>query len=139
MDNSETQKIAQMKKRIGENIRRIRLQHQVEVKQLCSDLEISPSAYSNIERGVTDINISRVMQLADYFSVHYAQILAIDNTTIFQFTPHSSHTSTQHNINHQAAISHNEGFDMAFRQAQSESQYLREQNNRLLELLAKNK
>lgn len=86
-----------LKRRIGENIKKIRQQQGIEVKQICRDLKISNSAYSNIERGITDINISRIVQLADYFSVHYAQILSIDNTTIYQFSPQSLATSTQHN------------------------------------------
>ncbi len=135
--SKEKSQIDYLKKRIGENIRKIRQQMQIEVKQLCNDLEISPSAYSNIERGVTDISISRVMQLADYFSVHYAQILAVDNTTIFQFSPQSLANSTQHNVNHQATTLNNDGFQLALEQANNEILYLKEQNLKLLDALTK--
>src|SRR5690606_4165924 len=92
--NREQTKTEYIKKRIGDNIRKIRQQQQIEVKQVCLDLGISPATYSNIERGVTDISISRILQLSDYFSVHYSQILTVENTTIYQFSPHSSDSST---------------------------------------------
>mgnify|MGYP001451805307 CR=1 FL=1 len=126
-----------IKKRIGENIKSIRQRLNIEVKQLCSELEISPSAYSNIERGVTDINISRLLQLAEYFSVHYSQILSVDNTSVFQFTLQSQANSTQHNINQQAATINTDGNEKALLQANSIIEYLKEQNAQLLQLIVK--
>lgn len=135
--NSDTTKTSNLKKRIGENIRKIRQQANIEVKQVCGDLQISPATYSNIERGVTDISISRVIQLADYFSVHYSQILAVDNTTIYQFSQNSSDTSTQ--SNQQIATMNSDGNETALQQAKQEIAYLREQNERLLKQLTKGK
>ncbi len=126
-----------LKKRIGENIKSIRQRLNIEVKQLCSELEISPSAYSNIERGVTDINISRLLQLAEYFSVHYSQILSVDNTSVFQFTLQSQANSTQHNINQQAATINTDGNEKALLQANNIIEYLKEQNAQLLQLIVK--
>ncbi len=126
-----------IKKRIGENIKSIRQRLNIEVKQLCSELDISPSAYSNIERGVTDINISRLLQLAEYFSVHYSQILSVDNTSVFQFTLQSQANSTQHNINQQAATINTDGNEKALLQANSIIEYLKEQNAQLLQLIVK--
>lgn len=137
MDTTESTKIANLKKRIGENIRKIRQQASIEVKQVCSDLQISPATYSNIERGVTDISISRVIQLADYFSVHYSQILAVDNTTIYQFSQSSNDESTQ--SNQQIATMSTDGNAMALQQAKQEISYLREQNEKLLKQLTKGK
>ena len=137
MDTTESTKTTNLKKRIGENIRKIRQQASIEVKQVCSDLQISPATYSNIERGVTDISISRVIQLADYFSVHYSQILAVDNTTIYQFSQSSSDTSTQ--SNQQIATMNTDGNDIALQQAKQEIAYLREQNEKLLKQLTKGK
>ena len=125
-----------IKKRIGDNIRKIRLQQQIEVKQVCHDIGISPATYSNIERGVTDISISRILQLSDYFSVHYSQILIVEYPTIYQFSPHSSDSSTQHNISNQATTLNNDGYEIALQQANREIQYLQKQNQQLLDLLA---
>lgn len=136
MDSNDSTKTANLKKRIGENIRKIRQQANIEVKQVCSDLQLSPAAYSNIERGVTDISISRVIQLADYFAVHYSQILAVDNTTIYQFSQQSSDESSQ--TNQQVATMNSDG-SAALLQAKEEIAYLREQNERLLAQLTKSK
>lgn len=129
-------KAADLKRKIGENIRKIRLNNNVEVKRLCSDLAISPAAYSNIERGVTDINISRIMQLADYFAVHYSQILAVGNTIIHQFS-HTNNESTRHN--QQIATMNVDSYTLTLQQIKEENQYLREQNNKLLDKLVRTK
>jgi len=109
----------------------------IEVKCVCNDLELSPSAYSNIERGVTDISVSRLLQLTEYYAVHYAQILAVDNVTFPLFSPKGLANSPQHNINNQTTTLKNDGFELALNQANQEIQYLKEQNIRLIDLLGK--
>jgi|GEM_PF-1681548 len=127
--------IAAVKKKIGDNIKKIRQNNNIEVKTLCADLDISASAYSNIERGVTDISISRIMQLADYFSVHYSQIIAVDNTTIYQM--YMSNQETQTNYASQGPSSSAEqGYQMALKQANEENAFLRSQILRLTEMLS---
>lgn len=139
MTKATDSKIAALKKKIGENIKKIRQNNNIEVKTLCADLEISASAYSNIERGVTDISISRIMQLAAYFSVHYSQILEVDNTTIYQMTFTNNDTNTQNNFASQGSSASESGYQIALKQANDENAFLRSQLIRLTELLvAKN-
>lgn len=129
--------IAAVKKKIGDNIKKIRQNNNIEVKTLCADLDISASAYSNIERGVTDISISRIMQLADYFSVHYSQIVAVDNTTVFQMSFTNNDTTTQTNFANQGPSSSAEqGYQIALKQANEENAFLRSQVVRLTEMLS---
>ena len=131
---NQTEKI---KKQIGENIKKIRLNSSLEVKKVCTELKISPAAYSNIERGLTDISISRIIQFADYFGVHFSSILAIDNVTNYNFTPHNNSTGTQNNsqITHQLA----DGLKIALEQVKDENTFLRKQNESLTKMLDKKK
>ncbi|OJV50469.1 MAG: hypothetical protein BGO31_13975 [Bacteroidetes bacterium 43-16] len=99
-------------------------------------MDIAPSTYSNIERGITDINISRLMQLAEYFSVHYSQILSVDNTNVFYFSTQSQENSTQHNVNHQGNNSYSEIYEATIELAKEEINFLKEQNTKLLEIIA---
>lgn len=129
--------ITKTKKQIGENIKKIRVSLKKEVKEVSKDLNISVAAYSNIERGITDISISRILQIAEYFNVHFSQILAIDNTTNYYFVPNNHSTGTQNN--NQFSQQQSEGFNVAIQQIINENTYLKEQNNSLIQLLASKK
>jgi transcriptional regulator with XRE-family HTH domain len=60
---------------IGKNIRRLRQKKGWSQSQVASALKISVPAFSKIETGITDINISRLMQIADLFNVSAGGIL----------------------------------------------------------------
>lgn len=132
MEPKKAEKTEELKKRIGENIRRIRQQQEITVKQVCNDLEISAAAYSNIERGVTDISVSRIVELSEYFSVHFSQILSVDNTTIYQFAEINNVTASS---NQQITTLNADGFEQALQQAKEENKNLWEQNNLLISQL----
>ncbi len=122
-----------LKKRVGANIKKIRLIKGIEVKMLCLDLQIPPAAYSNIERGITDITISKLALLADYLRVSYDQILDFDHHSGLEAEDAGAQAEkeavivTGHNI---------EGYLVALDQAREENKYLREQNSKLLNMLA---
>jgi transcriptional regulator with XRE-family HTH domain len=126
--------VTKAKKKIGENIKKIRLASNKESKEVSKDLNLSIAAYSNIERGVTDISISRILQIANYFNVHFSEILAIDNTTSYYFTPNNNSTGTQNN--NQFSKQSSEGFTIAIDQIMKENTYLKNQNNSLIQILA---
>jgi transcriptional regulator with XRE-family HTH domain len=73
-------------KQIGENIKEIRRQKKVEVKDIASNLDISVQAYGRIENGKTDVNISRLFQISKFFEVSFSKILKIENSETFNFT-----------------------------------------------------
>ena len=60
---------------IGKNIRRLRQKKGWSQSQVAAELKISVPAFSKIETGITDINISRLMQIASLFNVSAAGIL----------------------------------------------------------------
>ncbi|WP_432712569.1 helix-turn-helix domain-containing protein [Pedobacter sp.] len=60
---------------IGKNIRRLRQKKGWSQSQVAAELKISVPAFSKIETGITDINISRLMQIATLFNVSAAGIL----------------------------------------------------------------
>src|SRR5882757_9163176 len=65
-------------KTIGKNIRTLRHQHGWSQEDVANRLGISIPAFSKIETGVTDINLSRLEQIANIFEINVAQILSID-------------------------------------------------------------
>jgi transcriptional regulator with XRE-family HTH domain len=62
-------------KKLGQNIKHLRQQRDWNQEQVAEKLRISIPAYSKIETGITDINISRLNQLAAIFKVGLIEIL----------------------------------------------------------------
>jgi transcriptional regulator with XRE-family HTH domain len=58
-----------MKHKIGERIRKARMVAGLSQQNIADELELTVASYSNIERGVTDITITRLYQLAKLLNV----------------------------------------------------------------------
>jgi len=65
-------------KTIGKNIRTFRHQHGWSQEDVSNRLGISIPAFSKIETGVTDINLSRLEQIADIYEIEVTQLISAD-------------------------------------------------------------
>jgi transcriptional regulator with XRE-family HTH domain len=65
-------------KNVGKNIRTIRHQRGWSQEDVASRLGISIPAFSKIETGVTDINLSRLEQIANIYEINVVNLLALD-------------------------------------------------------------
>lgn len=63
---------------IGKNIRQLRQKNGWSQGEVAKRLEISIPAFSKIETGITDINISRLDQIARLFDVSTLEIISSD-------------------------------------------------------------
>jgi transcriptional regulator with XRE-family HTH domain len=63
---------------VGQNIRTLRIQSGWSLKDAATRLGISTSALSKIETGITDVNLSRLEQIADIYSVNLVQLWVLD-------------------------------------------------------------
>lgn len=61
---------------IGANIKQLRLAQAKGQTEVAKALEISVAALSKIENGQTDINLSRLAQIAKYFEVSVSSIIS---------------------------------------------------------------
>jgi transcriptional regulator with XRE-family HTH domain len=64
---------------IGKNVRTFRQKQGWGQAEVANRLQISIPAFSKIETGITDINISRLNEIATLFNVHVLDILLEDN------------------------------------------------------------
>jgi transcriptional regulator with XRE-family HTH domain len=64
---------------LGENIRKLRRQRNWNQEDVANRLNISIAAFSKIETGVTDINLSRLKTIAAVFDLSVIQLLAYDD------------------------------------------------------------
>jgi transcriptional regulator with XRE-family HTH domain len=69
-------------KKVGQNLRQIRKEKQLEIKEVVNKLNISPQAYSNIENGKVDLNMSRLADIANVLQVDATRILNDSGDTI---------------------------------------------------------
>lgn len=65
-------------KSVGKNIRTIRHQRNWSQEDVANQLGISIPAFSKIETGVTDINLSRLEQIANIYGISVVNLLAPD-------------------------------------------------------------
>lgn len=71
---------------IGDNIKKFRELKNMTREQLASELGLSVSGYSKIERGEIDLTVSRVQEIAQILEVDVSQILNFDATQIFNIS-----------------------------------------------------
>ena len=70
---------------IGANIKQLRLAQAKGQTEVANALKISVAALSKIENGQTDINLSRLAQIAKYFEVSVSSIISKEgNTSVSQ-------------------------------------------------------
>lgn len=65
-------------KQVGSNIKQLRLAKGIGQTEVAHALNISVAALSKIEAGLTDINLSRLAQIAKYFQVSIISVLSKD-------------------------------------------------------------
>src|SRR6476661_3011484 len=67
-------------KTLGKKIRLLRHQKGLSQEDVAKQLDISIPAFSKIETGITDINLSRLEQIATLFEMSVVQLLTYNDT-----------------------------------------------------------
>lgn len=68
---------------IGENIKKFRELKNITRETIASELNMSLSGYSKIERDEIDLTLSRIQRIAEILKVDLSQILNFDASQIF--------------------------------------------------------
>jgi transcriptional regulator with XRE-family HTH domain len=68
-----------MKEKLAERIRYTRIQLGFSQQNMADELNLTVAAYSNIERGVTDINITRLYEIAEILKTTPIELLSDNN------------------------------------------------------------
>ncbi len=77
-------------KSVGANIKKLRKQKNMEVKEFASKLKITPQAVGKIENGVVDLNLSRIVEIANLLEVSLIEILDIANGDIMTYNSYNN-------------------------------------------------
>ncbi len=135
-----------LKKEIGKKIEQIRIVKGLSRDQVADKIKMSAAGYGSIERGETDIRLTRLAQLAEIFEITLSDLLGLTEKTVFNLT--QTHYKTCHNHNlqinpisaeHELALQHElEKCQLVQQSQQKEIEYLRELNELLKKNLEKN-
>ena len=68
---------------VSENIKKFRELKSITREAMASDLGMSLSGYSKLERGEVDLTLSRVHKIAQILNVSFEQLMNFDPTQIF--------------------------------------------------------
>lgn len=85
MGNFTFVKIKDINKTIGDRIKIARISRNLSQDSIAEDLGISVSAYSNMERGVVDITVNRIMKVAEILKIKWSFLLGISNESDSDF------------------------------------------------------
>lgn len=78
-------KVKDINKTIGERIKIARISRNLSQDSIAEDLGISVSAYSNMERGVVDITVNRIMKVSEILKIKWAFLLGISDESDSDF------------------------------------------------------
>lgn len=84
-------------KNIGNKLQQIRIEKEKSTKEVAAFLGISTQAYGMIERGKTDITMSRLLDIAHFYKISFSQIIDIDNNKVFNFESNNNTSCTIQN------------------------------------------
>jgi transcriptional regulator with XRE-family HTH domain len=70
---------------VHEKIRLFRKAKGLTLEEVAHQLGMSTNGYGDIERGVTDINLSRLEQIAKLFGIELSDLINLNEKTVFNF------------------------------------------------------
>jgi transcriptional regulator with XRE-family HTH domain len=97
-----------VKKLIAERIRLHRLSKSLSQQNIADELQITVAAYSKIERGITDVSVSRVYKIADILGIDPIEILVGSSGGIVNDSAIENPFYTQNNLSQQVFLLINE-------------------------------
>lgn len=76
-----------MKMKLGEKIRLARVTKGLSQQNIADELGLTVASYSNIERGVTDITVTRLYEISNVLGVSISEFIPELSTTMANETP----------------------------------------------------
>ena len=79
-----------LNQKVGENIEHFRLLKKKTIKEMAFILKLSDSAYRNIERGISEITLSKIIKITNELSVSFHQLMERDESILMSNEKDSS-------------------------------------------------
>lgn len=128
---------------IHENIRFMRLYKDWTQETMANKLGISTLAYAKIERGETDINLSRLQQIAEVMQINLTQLFGLNDKNVLNFTSDNSIQNIQfQEKNHTyCQVNYSPSTEQEMEYLKKENELLQQQNSEykdIIHILKKN-
>lgn len=100
-------------------------------EEMAEKLEMSPNGYANIERGETDVQISRLEQIAKIFGVDLTELMSFGERNILYYCGDNNTITNQHvlqalNVSPETLMMELQKCQVLLQQKDKEIQYLKE-------------
>ncbi len=123
---------------LPEKLKTIRKLRNLTQQTVADKLGISTQSYAKIERGETDVNLSRLQQIAQLMGIELSQLFCLDEKNVFNFT--ASHFTQSQNVNSLSTEQTEykpelEKAHLMVEQQQKEIDYLKQQVSDLREII----
>lgn len=125
--------------KLHEKIRFIRQLKGWSQEEVANKLEMSVNGYGSIERGETDVKLSRLEQIAHAFEMELLELLGLNEKVVFKGTHnHQSHYSHIHSFSiGQSELKHElEKTQFINEQLEKEISYLKEEVTHLKKMIS---
>jgi len=97
-------------KQVIDNIKKFRELKNVTREHIASELEMSLSGYSKLERGEVDLTLSKLYRIAEVLEVSVSQISNFDVTNVFNVSNNQNVHGVEVREQHNYASSHTEKY-----------------------------
>ncbi len=119
-----------LKEQLGTKIKQIRIIKGWSREQVADRIGISVAGYGSIERGETDVSMTRLAQLAEIFEITLSDLLGVTEKTVFNFT--GTHSKCH---NWKVNSSPNEFQELVLRQELEKSELIQQAQQKEIEYL----
>lgn len=82
-----------LSQKIGNKLRLLRTEKGLRQEDMAEKLSLSVSAYAKLERGETDITLSRIEQIAGFYGLKPLEIINIEKKSDFAFTNNQNNSN----------------------------------------------
>src|SRR5688500_4303114 len=121
----------ELQKQVGANIEHIRLLRKKAIKEVAASIKLTNTGYRNIERGITEISVTKLFLLAAILKVNYTQLLELDLNDFIEKEEHEK-------LSAQYVKQMEENYRLRIQQYKDENGFLKKQIEVLEKLMASN-
>ncbi len=79
--------------KIGNKLRLLRTEKGLRQEDMAEKLSLSVSAYAKLERGETDITLSRIEQIAEFYGLKALEMINMEKKSDFAFTNNQNNSN----------------------------------------------
>ncbi|MCW2258949.1 MULTISPECIES: helix-turn-helix domain-containing protein [Sphingobacterium] len=121
---------------IGKNLHTVRHSFKLTLEAVASEIDITYPVLSKIENGrYLGLSIVLLKKLCNYYKITIAQVLDIEGHQIFNYSQYINQPAGNHSMTNNIA----DGYELAIQSLKEQIEYLKKQNQDLLNKLLNTK